>query len=299
MTADADTTTGDDLDGFRPVIPANRYYLDHMLKHVERCIDAVDTWIVERKEKRGLAIADIASGEQATVPDFDLPELLLPASVHAYLPVEDANEVTSATINDGVQTARSKCESIETPQELAAFIQNTENQIEHLVRVYVRPYERLRLEIWTRLQQLDLRDLPGGIENPPNLVDLPDPRSIDQMIDQWFDADPRARIQAFDVSGPLGLTANLVYRTVTRKGFGQVTVDFGSMQAGWLPFIIAFFAGRNGVTRDVAEQLYDRASKTKSGANARKKAIESATRKLLYLKVRVTTNWALKSIPNP
>ncbi|NQV27562.1 MAG: hypothetical protein HQ518_24700 [Rhodopirellula sp.] len=318
MTADEDTTVGNDLDGFRPVIPANRYYLNHMLKHVERCIDAVDQWLVDRKSKRGEVMAQLASEkrvsekrvsekwvseERASVPVFDLPELWLPASVVGYLP-KPTHELTLAAIHADVEAARSNCEAIDSSQKRHELILETEEKVATLVRVYVRPYEQLRLEIWTRLQQLDLFDLRKGADVPADLITLPNALTIEQMIDQSFSADPKSRIDTFTIAGPLGLTANLVFRTVKRKGINDAQADFGSTQAAWLPFIISFFAGRNGAFPEEAEKLYDQASKnpsdnSKSRARARSKAIAAANHKLMNLKVSVTTNWGLKSVSKP
>lgn len=299
-----------DLDGFRPVIPANRYYLNHMLKHVERCIDAVDQWLVDRKSKRSEVMAQLASEvmpqlaseERASIPVFDLPELWLPASVDAYLP-EPTPELTLSAIHSDVAEMRSKCETIESPQELHEFILEAERKVATLVRVYVRPYEQLRLEIWTRLQQLDLFDFRKGGAVPADLINLPNALTVEQMVEQWFSGDPESSINSFTIRGALGLTVNLIERTVERCGVVRagepIVVSFASKTMQWIPFIIAFFSNRSGVDVETSKELCDTILQRHSRQNfrdrnkRRQRYIREANSLLDEIKIEIGTNWVL------
>ena len=309
MSTDEGSATND-LDGFRPVIPANRYYLNHMLKHVERCIDAVDQWLVDRKSKRSEVMAQlasevmpqVASQERASIPVFDLPELWLPASVESYLP-ELPHEPTLAAIHADVEEARSKCERIESPQKLYELILKSERKVATLVRVYVRPYEQLRLEIWTRLQQLDLFEFRKGGDVPADLINLPNALTVEQMAEQWFSGDPESSISSFTIRGTLGLTVNLIERTVERSGFvlagKTIKVEFASKTMQWIPFIISFFSNRSGVDAETSKELCDTILQRHSRQNfkdrnkRRQRYIREANSLLGDIKVKIGTNWGL------
>lgn len=305
MTTDG-IAKASDLDGLVQTLPANRYCLNHMLEHVERCISAVDVWLAQRRANWTTALAD-NSNESIEMEEFNLPCLWLPASVGAFLPLAEARTagnqpVERTDIAEMVEKARQELQQIDDTVENRKFLQEAESRLETAIRYLVTPYERLRLQIWTRLQQLDTLDLRDRSTIPGDLVPLPNALTIEQMIDQWFTADPESRIKSFTISGPLDLEVNLIDRIVRRKSYRDQSVRFASAHTAWMAFIISFLAGRNGADSRLAERLYDEATENWGDARYptrnRGKAIREANKKLVPLEVHVS-NWGLKDGKKP
>lgn len=288
--------SGNDLDAERFVVPANRYYLRHMLKHVERCLDAVDIWLANRQANW---TADLAEGKLEIQP-FDLPVLWLPASVQKFLLEAEATDengqtVTRSRIASFVQDCRGGFDAQASNSERARFVQEIEVNLAGKVRTLVAPFERLRLEIWTRLQQLDVLSLSKDAKPPEDLIQLPNALSIEQMVEQSLSSDPKSRMRAFVLPGPWNLEVDLIQRTVSRREF-EATVDFGSKTTSWVPFIVAFFSGRSGNADGSVEELCKAMLQRRSDTaeKNRDKYRRDANGLLDEIQIEITKDWCLQ-----
>lgn len=289
---DNDSGADVDRDPISPV-PDNRYFLMHLLKYLDPYLEAVDWWVKQRAHWHRKAWFMIERSEDLPQCELSAPELYLPPEVVWFLPRGTDEQIASLigkALVDHEEIRQSEPDRCGQLEEL----RKRDLRLCANILQYIWPHRALRMQVWTRLQQLDFRNT--GDEGPRDLVPLPDARTVSQMAMPSLAAEIVDLVEPVThIDGALDLTCDVVMRTITRRRYSG-KVSLWSAPAEWFLFWTVFSAGEHGLQEYEARQTYRKHFSTNklkydgSGAATRK-----VNRKLRCLKVEIS-DWKLRAL---
>ncbi len=232
MTASSDT----------PSLPANRYFLEFVLRHLNSHIERFECE-VDRANLPLSYEATQSAGESPTAIDVlhCVTYQPLPPEVLHFLPENQ----------DGARLSEFLCPISHATHSSPAVPPSRVKQFSAAVLEYLQPLRLLRLQVWTRLQQLDAHP-----ELASDLIPIPEPAPL-VTTDEETPTSELANLihQVSALRGDGGLEVDLVFRTVRRHSFDP-TIPFNQAESEWCMFIVCFLAGPKGATKESVERVY-------------------------------------------
>lgn len=281
-------------------IGANRFLCEYVLKHLNAYLESYDETLkmraiarqnqVERLSRiqRGVAEHNWDHRAEADIPE---PQQWLPREIYALLP---ETAVSHEDLEGQLREVLTQAEAVVSANDddLALVIKKIELEArrDSLIEVYLAPFRLLRLQAWTRLARLE-----AGVDDPVDLYTADrgaNRDDADGLLNDGTTSGHAAIAQLAETplsdirDGPLGLRADLLNRTIQRKGEKYSGVIVSLTDAQWFFFRVVFEAGGNA-TKKTVSAAYERADCRWSHSGIRD-ARDKANRELRDLGVKLT-----------
>ncbi len=277
-------------------IGANQFLCEYVLKHLNAYLESYDETLkmraiarqnqVERLSRiqRGVAEHNWDHRAEADIPE---PQQWLPREIYALLP---ETAVSHEDLEGQLREVLTQAEAVVSANDddLALVIKKIELEArrDSLIEVYLAPFRLLRLQAWTRLARLE-----AGVDDPVDLYTA-DRDDADGLLNDDTTSGHAAIAQLAETplsdirDGPLGLRADLLNRTIQRKGEKYSGITISLTPAQWFFFRVVFDADGNATNKTV-RAAYERAG-CKFDIDGRRDARHKANGALRDLGVKLT-----------